>query len=273
MPWKPDPAPPPTPRFSTGKMSKLLDFTTNLCYNELYCICPKITFREVQALKDKPTNTAVTAPKKRPVGNFWYDFVKITGLIPGLIWIRPKVIRTGGKTPRGGVLISSNHPTFLDPIILLASIRERRLHSLATTDLFSSKFKTFMFTRMHCIPVDKTNFSMTTFHEVVDRLKAGKAVVIFPEGQVNRNGGQEIRAFKSGAILMAHRAGAPVLPVYIVRREKWYRPQYVVVGEPFDVRAAVGPSPTMEQVERVCDQLREKELNLKHFYEEKYQAK
>ena len=61
------------------------------------------------------------------MGNFWYDFVKVTGLIPGLIWIRPKVIRTGGKCPRGGVLISSNHPTFLDPIILLAAIRVRNV--------------------------------------------------------------------------------------------------------------------------------------------------
>ena len=221
----------------------------------------------------KKTNEkmAGTPQSKRPVGNFWYDFVKITGLLPGLLMIRPKVIRTAGKCPRGGVIISSNHPTFLDPIILLASIRERRLHSLATTDLFSNKLKTFMFTQMHCIPVDKNNFSMTTFHEVVDRLKAGKAVVIFPEGQVNRGGGREINAFKSGAILMAHRASTPILPVYIVRREKWYRRQYVVVGEPFDVRAAVGMIPTMEQVERVCDQLREQELALKRFYEEKYQ--
>ena len=221
-------------------------------------------------MKEQASHKSGTPRKKRPVGNFWYDFVKITGLLPGLLMIRPKVIRTAGKCPRGGVLISSNHPTFLDPIILLASIRERRLHSLATTDLFSNRLKTFMFTRMHCIPVDKNNFSMTTFHEVVDRMKAGCAVVIFPEGHVNRNGGQEINAFKSGAILMAHRASAPILPVYIVRREKWYHRQYVVLGEPFDVRAAVGLIPTMEQVDKVCEQLREKELELKRYYEEKY---
>ena len=217
-------------------------------------------------------NTA-KASRKRPEGNFWYDFVKVTGFLPTLLWIRPKVIRRSGKCPRGGVLISSNHPTFLDPIILLASIRERRLHSMATTDLFSSRFKAFMFTRMHCIPVDKNNFSMTTFHEVVDRLKNGKAVVVFPEGQVNRDGGQEIRAFKSGVILMAHRANAPVLPVYIVRREKWYKPQYVITGEPFDVRAAIGLIPTMEQVDKVCEILREKELELKRYFEETYHSR
>lgn len=211
------------------------------------------------------------SPKKpKRIGNFWYDFVKITGAIPALIWIRPKVIHVGQKCPKGGVLISSNHPTFLDPIIVLVSFPWRRLHSLATKDLYKNKLLTFMFTRMHCIQVDKTNFSMTTFHEVVDRLKDGKAVVIFPEGQVNQSGGQEVQAFKSGAILMAHRANTPIVPVYIVRREKWYKTQRVVVGEPFDVKAAVGPIPTMDRVERVCAELRDKELELKRFYEEKY---
>jgi hypothetical protein len=71
---------------------------------------------------------------------------------------------------------------------------------------------------------------------------------------------------------MAHRANAPILPVYIVKREKWYRAQRVVIGEPFDVNAAVGPIPTMEQMERVTAQLREKELELKRFYEETYSS-
>lgn len=210
--------------------------------------------------------------KKKRIGNFFYDFVKITGAIPALIWIRPKVIHIGQKCPNGGVLISSNHPTFIDPIIILTAFPWRRLHSLATTDLFTNRMRVFMFTRMHCIPVDKTNFSMTTFHEVVDRLRDGKAVVIFPEGQVNRGDGREVQTFKSGAILMAHRAGAPILPVYIVKREKWYRTQRVVIGEPFDVKTAVGPIPTMEQMNHVTEQLREKELELKRFYEENYHA-
>ncbi len=212
------------------------------------------------------------ASRKKPkrIGNFWYDFVKITGAIPALIWIRPKIIHIGRKCPKGGVLISSNHPTFIDPIILLTSFPWRRLNSLATKDLYKTKFHTFMFTQMHCIQVDKTNFSMTTFHEVVDRLKLGKAVVIFPEGQVNQGGGKDIQSFKSGAILMAHRANVPIIPVYIVRREKWYHTQKVVIGEPFDVKTAVGLIPGMEQVNRVCEELREKELELKRFYEENY---
>ena len=211
--------------------------------------------------------------KKRRIGsNFFYDFVKITGAIPALIWIRPRVIHMGQKCPKGGVLISSNHPTFMDPITLLTSFPWRRLHCLVTKDLYKNKLMTFMLERMHCIRVDKDNFSMASFHGAVDRLKEGKAVVIFPEGQVNQGDGREVQAFKSGAILMAHRASAPILPVYIVKREKWYRAQRVVIGEPFDVKSAVGPIPSVDKMNAVSEQLREKELELKRYYEEKYRT-
>lgn len=209
-------------------------------------------------------------PKKRIGSNFLYDFVKITGAIPALIWIRPRVIHIGAKCPKGGVLISSNHPTFRDPITILTSFPWRRLHSLATKDLFVTPLKRFFFTRMHCIEVDKENFNMSSFHAVVDRLKEGKAVVIFPEGQVNQGDGREVQAFKSGAILMAHRAGVPIVPVYIVKKEKKLSRQTVIIGEPFDVKAAVGLIPSVDQMNAVTEQLREKELELKRFYEETY---
>ena len=211
------------------------------------------------------------ASKKRRIGsNFFYDFVKVTGAIPALIWIRPRVIYIGAKCPKGGVLISSNHPTFVDPITLLTTFPWRRLRCLVTKDLYKNRLMTFMLDRMHCIRVDKDNFSMASFHETVDRLKEGKSVVIFPEGQVNRGDGREVQTFKSGAILMAHRAGVPILPVYIVKREKWYRTQRVVIGEPFDVKSAVGLIPSVDRMNAVSEQLREKELELKRFYEETY---
>ena len=218
-------------------------------------------------------NSKPVSKKKRRIGsNFFYDFVKITGAIPALIWIRPKVIHIGEKCPKGGVLISSNHPTFVDPITLLTAFPWRRLHSLVTKDLYKNKLMTFMLSCMHCIQVDMDNFNMASFHTTVERLQNGKAVVIFPEGQVNQGDGREVQAFKSGAILMAHRANVPILPVYIVKREKWYRTQRVVIGEPFDVKSAVGLIPSVDKMNDVSEQLREKELELKRYYEEKYRT-
>lgn len=208
--------------------------------------------------------------KKRrwqPFYNFCYDFVKITGAIPALIWLRPKIYRPyGRKLPKGAVLISSNHITMIDPIIVLLAFPTRRLHSLATKDLYSSPFKRFYFNQMHCIEVDKSNFTVSAFHEVVSRLKNGRAVVIFPEGTVNRTGDDTMLAFKSGAVLMAHGASAPILPMYIVKRDKWYQRQRIVIGEPFVVNDEVGRMPTMDQLSAASDTLREKELALRDYF-------
>ena len=209
-------------------------------------------------------------PKKRKKkqSNFYYDFVKITGALPTLLWMRPKVYYPYGKKKiKGGALISANHRGFLDPIIVHVVFKSRRLHCLATTDLYNTPRKTWFFNKMHCIPVDKSNFSISSFHEVVTRLSDGKAVVIFPEGQINNQGSDGLLTFKSGAVLMAHKSRAPIVPVYIVHRTRWYQRQRAVVGLPVDVCSMLGERPSLEDLSRVSELLRVKEMELKDYYE------
>jgi hypothetical protein len=66
---------------------------------------------------------------------------------------------------------------------------------------------------------------------------------------------------------MAHRAQAPILPIYIVKREKWYHRQRIVVGQPIQVAQQLGRMPNMQQMAEVTELLREKELELKAYYE------
>lgn len=212
--------------------------------------------------------------KKKGPGNFCFDFVKITGAIPTLLWLRPKVYRPFGKNKmKGGVMISANHRSYLDPIIMITVFAGRRIHCVATKDLFDSKLKRAFFTRMLCIEVDTENFGLSAFHEITDRLNSGKAVVIFPEGQINNEKPDSMLTFKSGVTLMAHKSGVPILPTYIVRREKWYQRQRVVVGEPIDVRAALGKMPTIEELNSFSELLRKKELELKEYYESRTKHK
>ena len=126
---------------------------------------------------------------------------------------------------------------------------------------------------MLCIQVDKSNFTLSAFHDVVNALKEGDSVVIFPEGEVNQNDTRAPLAFKSGAVLMAHKSGAPLVPMYIVRREHWYQRQYVVVGESIDVRTMLGPVPTMEAMTRASDFLHDQEEKLRVYYENWIQNK
>lgn len=206
--------------------------------------------------------------KKGLFNNFCYDFVKVTGAIPAILWLRPKVYRPyNTKTPRGGVLVSANHRSFFDPVIIHVAFASRRMSILATKDLFNTKLKKSFFTQMHCIMVDKENFSLSSFHDVVSELQDGKMVVIFPEGGVNSDTEDTIHSFKSGAVLMAYKANSPILPVYIVKREKWYQRQRIVVGEPYNIREELGAIPTLEQLNSASDTLREKELLLREYFQ------
>jgi hypothetical protein len=118
--------------------------------------------------------------KKKRISNFLYDFVKVTGAIPALIWFRLRVLRLNESVPKrikGGVLIASNHVTFFDPIIVHLAFWYRRLFSLATKDLYSNKMREMFFNVAHCIKLDKNNFNVSSLHAVCDRLKEDKAVL------------------------------------------------------------------------------------------------
>ena len=192
----------------------------------------------------------------------------MTGALPVLLWLRPKIYRPyGTKTPQKGVLVSANHRSLLDPVIVHVVFPSRRMDCLATKDLFDTKLKSAFFNKMHCIMVDKENFSLSAFHEVVARLHDGKMVVIFPEGGLNRDKDDTIHSFKSGAVLMAYKSKTPILPVYIVKRERWYQRQRIVVGAPFDVCEAVGAVPTLDQLNACSEALRKMELELREYFE------
>ena len=99
--------------------------------------------------------------KTKRINYFLYDFVKVTGAIPALIWMRPKVIYLGEhekqQKVKGGMLISSNHHSFVDPILIHCAFWKRRLHCLATKDLYTTKLKQFFFKHMKCICVQESH--------------------------------------------------------------------------------------------------------------------
>ena len=205
---------------------------------------------------------------------WFHDFVKITGAIPTLLWLRPKFIYPSKQAKRrikkGGVLFISNHSGYIDPIVLLCTVWYRRLNCVATKQLFKGKFNNWMFRHFLCIPVDRENFSILTFKQIVTRLKSGKAVGIFPEGAINK-GENKVEAFKAGSAMMAMRAGVPVVPLYIAKREKWYSRVRVVIGEP--IRLNNENPHALGEVDKANEILHDAEEKLAQFYEDLYGKK
>ena len=195
---------------------------------------------------------------------FLYDFVKITAAIPGLLWFRPKRIyvnENAKKKIKGGALLISNHSTNIDPIILMFAIYYRRHHFIATKEVFNTKIKRFLFENFHCIEIDRDNFGMNVFRRIIDLLKCGKLVVMFPEGHVTKD--EEVQKFKSGVVLMSVSSKKPIVPVYIkIRKNIWHR-QCIVFGEPINPIEVLGDKPSLSDMDKIAVILREKEKELK----------
>ncbi|MDA9924530.1 1-acyl-sn-glycerol-3-phosphate acyltransferase [Verrucomicrobiales bacterium] len=125
-----------------------------------------------------------------------------------------RVRRTGvGFVPReGGVLLLSNHVSYLDSfIIYLTSPRPVRFVVL---DHYVNKVKSIgWFLKLFgAIPI-RPQHAKEAISRTVDALNEGDVVCLFPEGSLSRTG--VLGELKKGFQLIARKADCPVVPVYM----------------------------------------------------------
>ncbi len=143
------------------------------------------------------------------------------------------------KVPQGRpLIIAANHTQYPDPVLVCMAV-PRRMQWMAKKQLFVQPFKRF-FEFIGSFPVDREGGGRAGLRSALAYLEEGWALGIFPEGTHKGDG----REAKSGAVLLAVRAGADVLPVYVGRmpgpisRLKGERLR-IVVGDPIPVDAAL----------------------------------
>lgn len=193
---------------------------------------------------------------------FVFDFIKLTGAIPTLIWLRPKRIYAGEAAKRrirGGALVIANHSAFIDPLYVMTAIWYRRVRFVFSEELARSRAGGF-FRACGCMEIDRQNPTLGSFKQITDALKGGEVVTIFPEGHLSGENGD---AFKSGAVLMALRSGVPIVPLYICPRKMAFGRLKVVFGEAVDIREIYGERPTFAQIGEATKLLYERQTALR----------
>jgi 1-acyl-sn-glycerol-3-phosphate acyltransferase len=112
----------------------------------------------------------------------------------------------------GPVLLACNHESFLDPPSVSILLRHRQLEFIARASLFKGVFGKVI-ALLNAIPLKDDSGDAGAIKEVLRRLDAGRAVLIFPEGSRTPDG--EMHEFKRGVALLVKRAKCPVCPVAI----------------------------------------------------------
>lgn len=112
--------------------------------------------------------------------------------------------------PKGGALIVANHLSYVDGLVLqLACPRPLRFVGFAGF-LEKGGFFRWVFKTTRTIPISSTN-ALEGTRQVVEALKRGELVCLFPEGAISRTG--QLMRLHSGFEAMACAAGVPVVPV------------------------------------------------------------
>ncbi|MFN0134450.1 MAG: lysophospholipid acyltransferase family protein [Phycisphaerales bacterium] len=111
----------------------------------------------------------------------------------------------------GPVLLVANHQSYLDPPLIGAMVPQRQLDYLARLGLFTNPLMRPFIPIANCIPIREQGGDATAIREVLRRLDAGRAVLIFPEGTRTPDGA--MRPFKRGVAVLVKRARCPVVPI------------------------------------------------------------
>ena len=150
---------------------------------------------------------------------------------------------------RGGVLIVANHASFLDPFLVGGCFWYRRVFFLAAEAVMRNPVVAWLLLGAGCSKIDRNISDIEAVRRAVDVLKDGRGLAMFPQGGISHE--EEFSQIKSGAILIALRAGVPIVPIYGSRKNTpWYRPTTVVIGEPLDCREYCKKKmPTMAEIE------------------------
>jgi 1-acyl-sn-glycerol-3-phosphate acyltransferase len=142
----------------------------------------------------------------------WYEFSYTLSMTTFALGFS---LRTTGRAnmPRSGpVLLIANHQSYLDPVLVGLASR-RHLCYLARKTLFRHRLFRLLIQSLNAVPIDQEGVAKEGLKTVLDQLRKGQAVVVFPEGERTHNG--LLQPLKPGIQLLIKRSQAPVVPVGI----------------------------------------------------------
>lgn len=187
------------------------------------------------------------------------------------VWHRLRHVGKHRVPSAGPVILAANHTTGLDPFAIQAALTRRVTWIMLRK--YQYRLVGFVWRAVRPIALDLNNGDLGSLKQIIERLRAGDAVGLFPEGELQRDH-RNLGPFAAGIAMIAVRSGAPIVPVWIdgtplKKRMFWHfawpSRTTVIFGQPYR------PDPDWDY-QRIADDLRARLLDLAAAWREGQQA-
>lgn len=168
------------------------------------------------------------------------------------IFFRIKIIGKENIPKEGACIICSNHKSYFDPPMLVV-FNKRHVNMIAKKDLLKNPIMGWLCKTFGALLVDRDGKDIETVKQSLRILKNGEILGIFPEG--TRNGMAKGEKAKNGAVLMAIKSGAPIIPAGIKGDYKIFRKVTMTYGKPIYYDKTKINQQDKEEIDKLTEEL------------------
>jgi 1-acyl-sn-glycerol-3-phosphate acyltransferase len=170
-----------------------------------------------------------------------WKLLQVFGRVSTTLLFDLKVYGSHRFPKEGGVLLVSNHQSYLDPLLLGARL-PRPLSYMAKASLFKIAPFAWFIRSLGAFPVRQGEGDIRALKEAIELAQEGHALMIFPEG--SRSDDKNLLPIEPGIALVIRKAKVPVVPAVIdgsidawPRGHKIFRsrPIRILYGKPMDL--------------------------------------
>lgn len=185
-----------------------------------------------------------------------FHFIQALAYLP-MAMVYPTKIVGRKNLPKGKVIITLNHTSNLDAVVLILNTWEKK-YFLAKKELFVSKARSWFLKKMGAIKIDREIADVSAIKEAFKVLKNDKKLVIFPEGTRNKTEELNLQQVKHGAAMIAIKTKTPIVPLWIFNRPKAFRKTKILIGKPYELDEFYGQKLSDEVLEKASAKVAEK---------------
>lgn len=197
----------------------------------------ELSFEETLAKARRIIDTGLAKKKDKRSGFYKFFYYPLAPVFR--FFLRMKVVGLENEPKDGGFLVCANHIAASDAIVLCAALRKHQPCLMAKAELFKVPLLAGLLRRLGAYPVSRGMGDVGAVKTSIRYLEEGRCVGMFPQGTRCPGVDPRTTPVKNGVAMIACRAGASVLPVYIHTEgnvTKFFKKRTVIIGKPISCK-------------------------------------